>query len=1249
MSHAFKNASLLERKVGKQLVQSIADCQQLIEEKEQDLSAEEMAYCAAEIKRVSGALTMLSSATPALLAQEISACCYTAKDLQGSEQGAMLALLAQSLADLKIAAEQHTLNAGANYYLLSVINKLRAQRGEKAVPASEVHSVDFDAVPVNQNLDASTDRFIAVARNQCHQFQAALLAWYQDCRDPGSINTLVTITDSLRLAASERPHIQFFEVIAALIDSQRGCRQISQAIRLLLAYVERYIRQLANAEAGYSYVPTALIKEALYHIVTNSHHNSERVRGILGRYGLRDRRSRGRGNDSDKKIAAHAVQTPAGVVELTELKADSVRQALNECRRELAALEHLLESWFAAEAQNEVLISASDACYRIMRCFDLLGMERQARICACAQSFLVELQTDLRAPAHGARQKPDTDRYMVFAEAIAALACFLDEVTCAGSAMSLDIENVLQLSETRFAELAVHPLVPVSLGQAAENSATDQRHVSASEESMAVNDLVEETEELLVDFDSLLETSDLLALSDAAIASSDAGEAATDIALVDRDIIDGFVGEATDLLDQLDTQVALWRSDGEWQGPVQEIQRLLHTLKGSARIAVYRNISDLCHGLESMLSSVQTGLLLPSQSLMESIQQSIDSMREVFAIEHRQSVSQTQDESETMSRDIKPQISEGAAKELAQNAAEITSPAPEPDFSTPRQDSDDHDPLADESLSRLFRLNAEELVDQAALFEEVGKAMAAVAELDPIIYRLSGELEHSSGSSDQQVRLTEAVSDLHLAANQVLRHVGHIESCIDDAAAATGLMRQVLMDARMVALDIDAGAYQRLVELTAKTLDKNVELSIDSSNVKFDRGVLRQVFTVLGHLLRNAVDHGIESEELRVRAGKPARASICVRCSVATKGIAIAVADDGAGIDTRMVWRRAVSKNLVDKSEPFDEVKAIELLFEPLISTKSQVTQVSGRGVGLDAVKTEIERMHGTMEVDSEFGQGSCFTLYLPYSHGLVPATIVTVGDQRFALPGLLESVPVEMDQLVRQITVGKKTYQCHHLAARLLIKTRPYKGRLAQALLMADGDEAIALIVDEVEGSEHILIDSMGPQLSHAVYLSGFGLLEDGALVPVLERAYFLRTGNDLTGAPSLPDSSVPEDGPPASKTILLVDDSLTTRRYCEKLLLGHGYHVVAARTAEEAQDMANKITVDLLVSDLQLPQMNGYQLIDSLRQQPQYQTLPVVLISASEYDESRAQQHGIAVWLNKPYRDRELYDAVKRLIKRH
>lgn len=1203
------------RSVYKQLNTSLQACRLLVEEKKEWLSEEELSHCASEMVRVAGALDILANRTPALLAKEASMAFKLAKNKDSTNKTTALMMAASSVSVLLESMEDKVVTADANYRLLSVINKLRGLRDEKPMPASEVYSIDLEVVPVNQNLEATASNFAAVAESQGPKLQAALLAWYQDCQNPGSINALVEIADKLRLAASERPHIQFFEVIAALIDSQRGCAHVNQSIRLLLAHVERYVRQLSAVDSVQGYVPTAITKEALYHIAANAYQRSERVLGILGRYGLRDRRSRKREKDND--LGAGPGLLDEGLV---KVKNESSDQALRECRKELALLEKAIEKWLKQDEQDVLLNNAHERLHRVRRCFDLLGLSKQAEISKGLQDILFAMQ-DGNIPENFV-----CDVLPQFAETVVALSGSIDIETNADNAMPVPADGLLNIAEQSLKgidlfrnETAQQDIVPeVSIETSAET------HEVADGESVSVSDFIEDTENLLGDFDSLLETSDLLSLPDEEIVESGSGDGVS--AQPGTDLIAGFVEEATDLLKEMQQQLAIWRSHSDEQEPVNAVLRLLHTLKGAARVAGYTKLGDLSHGLESTLSSTLSGTLPVTPALVESTHQSLHAMQ-------RMVMQGTEDE---LPGDLheKP----GVVEEAEFQPPYLTTPPFEVE-----QRSDAGLGLSENQLRRMIQLNAESLLGQSELSEEALSAMSAVLELDPIIHRLSQELDDSGVSKDSQVRLSEAVNDLRLAANQVLRRVDGIEKRLDNLFDSTATLRQSLAGSKMIAIESEVVAYRSLIEQTSKQLDKKVSMRTSGLGLWLDRKVLPIVSAALGHLIRNAIDHGIELESLHSNAGKPATAMISIECNVGIDGINISVVDDGAGIDVRAVWRKAVSKQLIDSTEQFDENKAYRLLFDHSFSTKNLVTQVSGRGVGLDAVKADITRLGGEVSVESELGRGSRFTLSLPYQFGMVPVSVVKVGDQYFGLPGLSDRIVVEVDHLEPELMFDDKHYRVINLAEQLSVSSGYVDGQSMQALLFDYKNLAYALVVSRVEGIEKISVDPVGVQLQEAGYLSGIGLLHEGKLLPVLKPSYFLRDGECTQLSSS---SVVSESVALSSHTILVVDDSLTTRRYCESLLQSQGYRVIVAKSAEEALEVAGKAKIDLLVTDLQLPKMDGYQLIDGLHRFPRYQDIPIILISATPSDMTMMSQYNIAVWLSKPYKEQEFFAAIESLV---
>ena len=1196
--------------VFKQMGSVLLACHALIEEKKEWVSEEELDHCVRELSCVEGALNLIGNTTSALLSNEISSAIRLAQNEESTNKSTALMMSASALKILLESIKEGLFTADANYRLLSVINKLRALQEKKPLPASEVYNIDLDVVPVNQNLEANHRDFAEVAKKQGPKLQTALLSWFQNCQSAAAIDALVDIADSLRLSASERPHIQFFEVIAALIDSQRGCAHVSQSIRLLLAYVERYVRQLADIETEQGYLPTTITKEALYHIAANAYQRSDRVKAILGRYGLRDRRSRKRDKPGGEGLQP-AFLTGGG----DNVKSESGLQALRECRRELSSLERDIEAWVLSPDKDKLFTAAYERLYRIRHCFDLLDMSRQANVCENLQKVLLAIH-----------QSPEDKDGAVqqLAESIAALSCSIDVITSADGAPPISISELLTTAERPFDETSDGGQDIVQEQTKARNENTIEPEAVVDNDIEAVSDFFEDTESLLVEFDSLIETSELLSVSDDDISAPE--EESMPLKQV-HDLSESFSIEAADLLHQMQQQLNLMQGNIASEEPVNAILRLLHTLKGAARIAGHAKLGDMSHGLESTLSSVVSGILHMTPEIAESTRQSMVAMQAL--VSSQTSVNEEHDiflESEGESEALVAKEHEHSVEEKHAVASVASERREIP-------------------IARMLQLNAENLLGQSYLSAEILQAMSAVAEFDPIIHRLSDKFHDKNIPKDSQVRIGEAINDLRLAANQALRCIDQVEKRLDHLHISESTLRQTLLTEKMVAIESDVVAYHSLVEQTASQLGKKVSLRTHGLGLRIDRKVLSTLSAAIGHLVRNAIDHGVEMDTVRIHSGKPETATLSIDVKVDIDGINISVTDDGAGIDLRAIWRKAFAKNLVNDNEVFDESRAYYFLFDAAFSTKTLVTQVSGRGVGLDAVKANIDRLGGNVGVDSEIGHGARFWLSLPVHYGVVPHLIFKVGDHRFGLPGLSDKVVVEIDSIDSELEVHGKTYRCIDLSDQLGLPQPLLSGQSWRAVLFEYQDVNYALIVSQVEGVEKVTSDAPVGQLQQAEYLLGIGLLEEGGLLPILNLAYFLNNDSELAEVNHQSNNRAKDH---LAQAVLVVDDSLTIRRYCENLLRSNGYSVLLAKSAEEALTMAGESNIDILLTDLQLPKMDGCQLIDELRRLTAYSDLPAILISASPRDEKIVQQHNISSWLSKPYTDQELFDTLAALTPR-
>jgi two-component system chemotaxis sensor kinase CheA len=444
----------------------------------------------------------------------------------------------------------------------------------------------------------------------------------------------------------------------------------------------------------------------------------------------------------------------------------------------------------------------------------------------------------------------------------------------------------------------------------------------------------------------------------------------------------------------------------------------------------------------------------------------------------------------------------------------------------------------------------------------------------------------------------------------------------------------------------------RLVRDLAQAGGKEVELVVEGGSVELDRPVLEGLKDPLRHLVRNAVDHGVETPERRRAAGKPPAARVTITASLRGAQVEVVVADDGRGLDLDALREQARKRKL---PETADERELARLVFLPGLSTAPIITDVSGRGVGLDVVKSRLEALHGVVDLSSAAGQGTRFTLTVPLTLSTLRAVLVAAGGQTFAFAGtnvqkLVRAGPGDLRSVAGRtmLALGGTPLPLASLAEVLGLGGRPpaREGEKTPALVVAAGEKRMAFAVDEFLAEQEIVIKGLGARVRRLRHVSGATLLPSGRIALVLNAANLVRTalGRPPSAAPAAPAASAP-----ARKRLLVVDDSVTTRTLEKSILEAAGYEVTAAADGEAAWQLLHEQGADLLVSDVEMPRMDGFALTAAVRASKRFRGLPVVLVTAreSEADKARGIEVGADAYLGKSAFDqRNLLETIAQLL---
>jgi chemosensory pili system protein ChpA (sensor histidine kinase/response regulator) len=446
----------------------------------------------------------------------------------------------------------------------------------------------------------------------------------------------------------------------------------------------------------------------------------------------------------------------------------------------------------------------------------------------------------------------------------------------------------------------------------------------------------------------------------------------------------------------------------------------------------------------------------------------------------------------------------------------------------------------------------------------------------------------------------------------------------------------------------------RLVRQIAKEADKRAELAVEGASGELDRQVLEKMLPPFELLLRNAVVHGIESAEERQKADKPATGRITIRLHREGSEMVIDVADDGRGLDVDAIRRKAYELDMLQPDSKVTDEEIMELILTPGFTTAGKVTQAAGRGVGMDVVANEVKKLGGSLRISSVTGQGTNFTVRLPFTLAITQALVVRTGEEVYALPlpsveGVARIPRGELENLLSQsepsFQYGEQTYKFRHLGMYLggQAANLPADEPFIPVILVQAGEFSAALLTDEMIASREIVVKTIGPQLASIRGISGATILGDGRIVLILDIAALVRTGAPVVELKKA--APTPTDDRPLA---LVVDDSITVRRVTERFLQRNGVRVATAKDGLDAISVMAEEKPDIILLDIEMPRMDGYEFASHVRNDERVADVPIIMVTSRVGDKHRARaiELGVNDYLGKPYQDSELLEAMGRLL---
>jgi chemosensory pili system protein ChpA (sensor histidine kinase/response regulator) len=518
------------------------------------------------------------------------------------------------------------------------------------------------------------------------------------------------------------------------------------------------------------------------------------------------------------------------------------------------------------------------------------------------------------------------------------------------------------------------------------------------------------------------------------------------------------------------------------------------------------------------------------------------------------------------------------------------------------------------------------------------------------------ELDRYSALQQYSRALAETSSDVASIQGLLETLTREAQNLLTQQSRVITELQNSLMRTRMVPFQRHVQRMTRLVRQAANDTGKRAELAVQGAAAELDRQMLERMVPPLEHMLRNAVVHGIEAPERRAALGKPDVGRISISLERDGAEVVIVVADDGAGINVRLIREKAIALGLVDAHAKLTDEEALQLILEPGFSTMGHVTQSAGRGVGMDVVATEVKKLGGGLFIDTTPGKGSRFTIRLPFTLAISQALIVRVGEEAYALPLATVEGVVRLPRNIVARHLGKdapmfeyggQKYRFQQLGTfvGLAVTHLPEADVSISVVLVRAGEHSTALVTDELVGSREIVVKSLGPQISGIRGIAGATILGDGRIVIILDMGSLVRS--EWRARPTETAVLEPRD---RRTFALVVDDSITVRRVTQRLLERNGMRVLTAKDGVDAVSLLQENHPDIILLDIEMPRMDGYEVAAHVRNDPRLKDIPIVMITSrvSEKHRARAIELGVNDYLGKPYQESQLLDAIEPLVNR-
>lgn len=777
-----------------------------------------------------------------------------------------------------------------------------------------------------------------------------------------------------------------------------------------------------------------------------------------------------------------------------------------------------------------------------------------------------------------------------------------------------------------------------------------------------------------------------------------------------KEIMEDFLIEAFELIEQIDHDLVELEANPEDLELLNRIFRVAHTVKGSSSFLNFDVLTELTHHMEDVLNKARKGELKITPDIMDVVLESVDMMKGLL-----ESIRDNGSDS-AAGIDIKnicvrlTQISEGEAPSAAAEtpAAPAPEPVKEPEPAAPAEEAAPE--VSDAELSKLsdseVEAEIERLLKVRKAEDQARRASKGIAPKSPeeiapaasdapapapkpapsrerdTDKKVPAASSNSAVAQEQTIRvevkrldhLMNLIGELVLGKNRLLKIYDDVEEryegekfleelnqVVSSLSLVTTDIQLAVMKTRMLPIAKVFNKFPRMIRDLSRELGKQIDLEISGEETELDKSIVEEIGDPLVHIIRNSCDHGIEDPETRKAMGKPEKGLVQLKAYNEGNHIVVEIVDDGKGLDADMLKAKSIEKGIITEREAdaMSEKEAFGLIFKPGFSTAAKVTNVSGRGVGMDVVKTNIEKLNGIIDIESEVGKGTVMKLKIPLTLAIIQSLLVGTQEEFYAIPlaSVLETVRVPIDDIY---TIdGKNVLRLRDEVLSLVRLSDVFGvnkvfdgGDQTYVVIIGVAEAKLGIIVDTLVGQEEIVIKSMGDYLQNIPGIAGATIRGDGRVTLIIDVGAMMEMAKDIKVniRAEMEDSTKAKEKPSDYK-VLIVDDSKMDRTIMQKSLEPIGVTIIEATNGVEALNIikSGEHAFDAVLIDIEMPRMDGYTLAGEIRKYSKYRTLPLIAVTSrtSKTDRLRGVEVGMTEYITKPYSSEYLENVVRKNIK--